>query len=107
MQNLANTENGLIGYTENGRIRFQANKVTGSTYEIRVDEYDAGGFHCGVPKFFKTTNSRFIFAKFQQLQGAEVDWPIADRVKEIPAAKAKTQPKPPKTNFQEREDIYG
>lgn len=105
MRNLANTENGLIGYSTNGRLRFQANKVTKSTYEIRIDEYDAGGFHCGVPQFFKTTNSRFLWAKFSQVLGEDVDWPVDQKVVPVPAAKAKPQPKPPKTNFQEREEI--
>lgn len=105
MRSLVNTETGLVGYTQNGRIRYQANKVTGSTYQLRIDEYDAGGFHCGTPKFFKTTNSRFLFAKFHKDTGMEIDWPIEERLPEIPAAKAKAQPRPPATNHQEREEI--
>lgn len=105
MRKLANTEYGLIGYSENGRLRYQANKVTKSTYEIRIDEYDAGGFRCGTPQFFKTTNSRFLWAKFSQVLGNETDWPIEERVIPISAAKAKEQPAPPKTNHREREEL--
>lgn len=108
MRTLVKNASGHVGYDQKGRMRFQVNKVTQRLYQIRVDEYDAGGFRCGVPRFFRSTNQRFTHMKYFELaEGLDFsDTALAEKVVEIAPKKARRDlPLPPATNHSERDEI--
>ena len=89
------TDNGQIAFSENRRLRFQINTslTRKGLHQLRVDEYDAGGFHCGTPRFFQSTNSRLISVMADKLNGEDIDWDLS-KVKELAEPKD-FGPKPP------------
>lgn len=96
MLNFTRTDNGLVAFSADGRTRYQmnCNLTRKGLHQLRVDGYDAGGFHHAGTRFYQSTNSRFLGAFAQKLNGADIDWDFGPRVKEITEPK-NFGPQPP------------